>query len=367
MSQPPEHPGTPADPHGGDQNPPGYPPPPGYGAPPPPPPPGYGAPPPPPPGYGAPPPPPPGYGGPPPAPGYGPPPGGYYPAGPPGPPPRGFPPPGYGAPPPPPGYGAPPAGYPPQPGYGTRPKPGFNIGDAVSWSWNKFRQNAIAFIVATLAYGVLLAAIYALIYVVTPGTENSGSDGYSYAWDTANMSSGSWAILAVSHIALYAVAIFAEAAFVTACLDVADGSAITIGSFFRPRNLGLAILAGLLVGVITAVGSFLCFLPGLVFGIFAQFTVPFAIDRSLSAIKALTASISTVASNIGPALLAWLVGVAAAIVGALACGVGLLVALPFAALVLIYAYRTLSGGQVAPLEQPGYPPPPGVPAGPQPV
>ncbi|MDT5148139.1 MAG: hypothetical protein QOC58_2784, partial [Mycobacterium sp.] len=36
MSQPPEYPGTPADPYGGNQNPPSYPPPPGYGAPPPP-------------------------------------------------------------------------------------------------------------------------------------------------------------------------------------------------------------------------------------------------------------------------------------------------------------------------------------------
>jgi len=347
MSQPPEHPGTPADPHGGNQNPPGYPPPPGYGAPPPPPP-----------GYGAPPPPPPGYGGPPPAPGYGPPPGG-------------FPPPGYGAPPPPPpgpppGYGAPPAGYPPQPGYGGQfggqPKPEFNIGDAISWSWNKFRQNAAAFIVATLAYGVLLGAIYALIFVVTPGTGSSSSDGYYYTWNTANMGPAAWVITVISQIALYAVVIFAEAAFVTACLDIADGRAVTIGSFFQPRNLGLAILAALLVGVITALGSFLCVIPGLIFGIFAQFTVPFAIDRSLSPIKAMTASFSTVTSNIGPALLAWLVAVAATIVGALACGVGLLVAVPFVALVVIYAYRKLSGGQVVPLQPPGYQPP-----GPQPA
>ena len=151
----------------------------------------------------------------------------------------------------------------------------------------------------------------------------------------------------------------------TVCLDIADGKPVTIGSFFQPRNLGMALLAALLVGVISAVGSFLCFLPGLIFGFFAQFTVPFVIDRSLSAIKALTASFSTVASNIGPALLAWLVGVAATIVGALVCGVGLLVAVPFAALILIYAYRKLSGGQVVGLEQPGYQP--GPPPGPQPT
>jgi len=208
-----------------------------------------------------------------------------------------------------------------------------------------------------------------MIYVVTPSTSTS-SDGYYMGYvSDANRSPASWAILAISHVALYALVIFAEAAFVTACLDIADGKPVTIGSFFQPRNLGMAILAALLVGVITALGSFLCFIPGLIFGIFAQYTVPFVIDRSLSAIKGLTASFQTVASNIGPALLAWLVGVAATIVGALACGIGLLVAVPFAALILIYAYRKLSGGQVVPLAQPGYQPgpPPGTPPGPQPA
>jgi uncharacterized membrane protein len=90
-------------------------------------------------------------------------------------------------------------------------------------------------------------------------------------------------------------------------------------------------------------------------GIFAQFTIPFVIDRSQGAIDALKSSFSTVSSNFANSLLAWLVGVAALLVGALVCGVGLLVGGPVAALILIYAYRKLSGGQVVPLEQPGYP------------
>ncbi len=53
------------------------------------------------------------------------------------------------------------------------------------------------------------------------------------------------------------------------------------------------------------------------------------------------------------------------VVGALACGVGLLVAAPVAALIMVYAYRKLSGGQVVPLEQAGYQP--GPPPGPQPA
>jgi uncharacterized membrane protein len=56
-------------------------------------------------------------------------------------------------------------------------------------------------------------------------------------------------------------------------------------------------------------------------------------------------------------------------VGALACGVGLLVAAPVVALILTYAYRKLSGGQVAEPQQPGYQPgpPAGPPSGPLPA
>ena len=50
-------------------------------------------------------------------------------------------------------------------------------------------------------------------------------------------------------------------------------------------------------------------------------------------------------------LLVWLVVVALAIVGALLCGVGLLVAIPVGLLIEVYAYRKLTGGSVAPLRR----------------
>ena len=201
MSQPPEYPGNPADPHGGNQNPPGYPtPPPGYGAPPPPP------------GYGAPP-PPPGYGAPPPPPGYGPPPGGgYYP---PGPPPQGYnptgsppPPPGYGAPPPgypPPGYGAPPAGWPPQQGFGGQPTQQFSVGDAFSWAWNKFGKNAAALVVPALVYGVALISLNVVTRMLD-GALDQGTSSHSTGGETTGpLSQTSLALLLIASIVVLIV------------------------------------------------------------------------------------------------------------------------------------------------------------------
>ncbi len=243
------------------------------------------------------------------------------------------------------------------------------MGEAFSWAWNKFTKNAVALIVATLVYGVLLGVASGVIALGrNMGTTTTSSDGSNYSVSTS-IGAGGLAVVVVGYLVAYAVGIFAQSAFLSGCLEIADGRPVTIGSFFKPRNLGMVILAALLVGVLTAIASALCFIPGLILGIFAQFTIPFVIDRSQSAITGLKSSFSTVSSNFGNALLVWLVEVAAIIVGALACGVGLLVAVPVASLVLIYAYRKLSGGQVVPLEQPGYQPgpPPGIPPGPQPT
>jgi uncharacterized membrane protein len=347
MSQPPEHPGDPADPSGGNQNPPDYSQPPRHAAP----------------GYGGPPPPPPG---------YGPPPGGYNPA---GPPPGSAPPPGYGAPPPaPPGYGAPPAGYPPQPGYGgPAPDPTarpFDVGEAVKWAWGKFTQNAAALIVPVLIYAAVIT-VFALVAALLPmvfgqSTSTSYTNSYGETSSGVEISYGpaSIAVMVVGYVLVFIAVIFMHAGLVTGSLDIADGKPVTIGSFFKPRNLGPVFVAALLIAVGTVVGSLLCIVPGIIFGFLTLFTIPFVIDRSLSPVESIKASIATARANIGPSVLSWLVQYAVVLVGELLCGVGMIVAFPISVLIQVYTYRKLSGGQVVALEQPGYQP--GPPVGPPP-
>jgi uncharacterized membrane protein len=351
MSQPPEHPDEPSDPNRGNPNAPGYPPPPRHGAP----------------GYGAPPPPPPG---------YGPPPGGYIPT---GPPPGSAPPPGYGAPPPaPPGYGAPPSGYPPQPGYGGAygdpSAPKFDVGEAVKWSWGKFTQNAAALVVPVLAYAAVIT-VFALVAALLPmafgeSASTSYTNSYGETTNGVDIAYGpaSIAVMIVGYILLFIAVIYMHAGLTTGALDIADGRPVTIGSFFKPRNLGPVFVVALLIAVGTVIGSILCFVPGIIFAFLTLFAIPFVIDRSLSPVESLKASIATARANIGPALLSWLVQYAVVLVGELLCGVGMIVAFPVSVLIQVYTYRKLSGGQVVGLEQPGYqpgPPPAGPPPGQQ--
>jgi uncharacterized membrane protein len=240
----------------------------------------------------------------------------------------------------------------------------------VKWSWNKFTQNAAALIVPVLAYGAVIT-VFALVAALLPmvfGQSTSTSYTNSYGETTSgveiNYGPASIAVMVVGYVLVFIAVVIMHAGLLSGCLDIADGKPVTIGSFFKPRNLGPAFVAALLIAFGILVGSILCIIPGLIFAFLTLFALPFVIDRSLSPVESIKASIATARANIAPALLSWLVQYAVMVVGQLLCGVGVIVALPISVLIQVYTYRKLSGGQVVALEQPIYQP--GPPAGPPP-
>lgn len=318
---------TPPTPPGDYPPPGGYPPPPQGGYPPP----------------GEYPPPPPGWG-------YPPPPQGGYP-----PPPGAYPPPGWGYPPPPQGGWAPPpqGGWaPPPPGYGA-PGPSYSIGDALTWAWQKFARNAVPLLVATLVFGLLLIVLNMLssqlLQAVSPEASTVTEIGDSLLESTTRAISGAGiAALILSSLVQIVVSGVVASAYYGGLVDIANGQPVTVGSFFRPRNVVSVVIASLIVGILTGIGVVLCILPGLLVTVFTLFSTVAIVDRNLSPIDGIKASIDITKAHFGKVLLAWLMSVALLAVGALLCGVGLLVTAPLAYLFVVYTYRTLSGGSVAP-------------------
>ena len=107
------------------------------------------------------------------------------------------------------------------------------------------------------------------------------------------------------------------------------------------------IIASLIVAAATMIGLVLCILPGLVVMFLTAFTFYFIIDKGMSALHGIRASISFTIANAGTLIVFFLACIAAYIGGALLCGVGLLVAIPVVVIAQAYAYRTLQGEQVA--------------------
>ncbi len=321
----------------------GYPPPPPGGYPPPP----QGGFPPPPPG-GFPPPPPGAY---PPPPGWGPQPGGY------GVPQGGYPPPG-AYPPPPPAEGG---WAPPPPGYG---RPAFTVGEGVSWAWNKFVKNAAPLVLATLIFGLILFAVMGVfawvVSMVAPATFTAyqTADGVTEIVSPNTSATGTvvsmlgWIIFAVLGGAI-------ASAYYGGLLDIADGRPVTVGSFFRPRKVASVVLAALLIGIVSSiitfpfllipvVGPLLAIVLGLAVSVFTMFTTVVIVERGLSPMDGIRTSIGIARAHIGESLLVWLVSQALLFLGAMLCGVGLLLTAPIALLFIVYAFRKLSGGMVAP-------------------
>ena len=173
------------------------------------------------------------------------------------------------------------------------------------------------------------------------------SYGYNYSYE-ASFGFASILVLIVGYLILMVVAAAIQSAYLGGLLEIANGQPVSIGSFFKPRNTVNVIIATLIIGVASAIGSF-CFILGLVIGVFTLFTTVIIVDRNAPPIDAIKQSIDITKNNIGNVIIVWLLAGVIAVVGALACGIGLIVSIPVASLFLVYAYRKLTNGVLAPL------------------
>jgi uncharacterized membrane protein len=255
--------------------------------------------------------------------------------------------------------GYPDAGDNPPPGYGPPPAGPFNITDAFNWALNKFGKNASPLVLSTLVYGAL-GLILEMLLIAVMGGLNSPAPSTEAPNGAAFGASFGVAGNIVMQIAVIVIAAVVQAGYLSGALDIADGRPVTVGAFFQPRNFGTVVTWAALLAVISLVVNLpsliggwafwlLTFAAGTVVGFFSMFTIAFVIDRGLPAVAALKASISTVNSHIGGALLCYLSQFLVLLVGALLCGIGLLAAWPVAILIQAYTYRRLSGGPVTPL------------------
>jgi uncharacterized membrane protein len=270
---------------------------------------------------------------------------------PPGQPPYNPPPPGYG--PPPPGYHYPPPGQPPYgppPGYYGPPR--YEVGQAFSWAWAKFKANTstmlaggVLMLLATIAmYAVAIAVVFAVVPhpTLTFTDPDTGEiDGVGRYFATLGVGYGTFFLLTVPLAVL-------SAGLIRTGLKIADGESPGVGSLFSYRNAPRIMLTSFIVSMTSLIGFVLCYVPGLAFGLFAGFTLYFVIDHRQGPIAAIKSSFALVKANFGNALVAMLLAGLVASAGAIACFFGLIVTVPFAMLVHVYTYRFLSGGTIAP-------------------
>ena len=144
------------------------------------------------------------------------------------------------------------------------------------------------------------------------------------------------------------VSLLIQAAVVRGALKITEGQRIELSTFLSTEHLGQVVLASILLAIGTAIGLILCIVPGLILIFFSLFTYQFILDKGLPAFDAIKASFALVNKNLGSVVGLFFASILAFIVGAILCGIGLIVAIPVTIIATAYAYKLMTGQPVTP-------------------
>lgn len=237
---------------------------------------------------------------------------------------------GASAPPPPP---PPPAG-PQDPN--ARP---YSPPDSIGYGWNSFIANPVPLLLGVLIVGVaalvigIVASLFATALFGGP-VERGWISDFFYNLTVSLFTS--------------IVAQVLYGGLIKGALAQVDGRPIGVGEMWSGLKYADIAVAGILVSVMTSIGTALCVLPGLVVGYLAMFTLYFVVDRGMAPVEAIAASFRFVSSHVADTLVFYILVILVVIAGALLCGVGLLAAAPIALLASAYTFRRLHDQPVAP-------------------
>ena len=243
-----------------------------------------------------------------------------------------------GPPAPPPDGGVPPGATPPpgpgQPGAGGAAA--YSVSDAFNYGWKKFQENLGAWILGILILFVGLAIIEVLYQLVFGGLVGATTET-RYDPATGQMELVNSGGFVVSLIAAFVLAIplailgmIVQAQIVRAGLATCEGK-IELGKFFETRRLGPVIVAAIIVAF------------------FVQFYAYFVLDRDKKPWDSIKASFAFVNQHLANIIVLFLASLLAVVIGALLCGVGLLIAYPVVAIAHAYTFKVLNDEPVAPV------------------
>jgi len=209
---------------------------------------------------------------------------------------------------------------------------------AIGYGWNKFKASPATQVPTLLMIGIVILVISFLIRLIVVGGMTDSDSGLGAVLLAAAISS------AITGLIVQVL----TAGLLKGGLNVADGREFSMGQLFEGWDKAQVVIAAVIIGVLTFIGTFLCYFPALIVGYLTQFTIPFIVDKNMSATDAIKASFRLCVDNLGATILWYLLAIVCIIVGAILCLVGLLVAAPVVLIGLAYTFRRLQGEAVSP-------------------
>ncbi len=208
-------------------------------------------------------------------------------------------------------------------GYATGGGGELNIGEALSYGWNKFVQYIGQIIVIVL----VIFAIQIVFSIVSQVVFSRGG--------LAGFSLGT-----VVWVAGLVIGLVLQAGLIRAGLAVTRGEAPEVGMLFQTANLGPFIVATVLVGLLYIVGFLACCVGIFVVAIFVLFYGYFVIDRGAQPVDSISSSFKLVRENLGTVIV---FAIVVFVLNAVTCGL----AVGVTQIATAYAYKKLTGQPIA--------------------
>lgn len=204
--------------------------------------------------------------------------------------------------------------------------PGFSIGEAISYGWAAFKKQP----------GPLLLVV--LVVFIVSGIFN----GLGYAFDSV-------VLQFVFQLLSIFVSIVISMGLIRVGLKITRGETAEVGDLFSTEHLGQYIGASILFTIIFTIGLILCIIPGIIAAVVLGFFGFAVIDRGADVTSSLSISADITQGHRGTLFGFYIVLGLLNLLGALLCGVGLLVTYPVSIVAVAYAYRKISGEPIAPI------------------
>lgn len=239
----------------------------------------------------------------------------------------------------PPGAMPPPPASPPPP-LGGQPSPGANVGQAVSWAFDRFKAFPAQFIglaaVVTVIQFVGQIGSRSLMNVVDDcsGATTQGQ----VAACTAALGATAFVSIGLS-LVLAVIAFLAQIGVQRAAIRSTQGQPPSFSQMLTTEHLGQYLLFYLLFFLACLVGLLACCVGILVVLFLFQLGPYYILDKGVNAIDAFKLSYRAVTKNIGPALIMTILAAVVSILGGVLFGLLTLVTLPFACLFTAHMYR----------------------------
>lgn len=225
------------------------------------------------------------------------------------------------------------------------------ISDILNESWAIIKKNIWVFAATMLGY-LIIYVLISMIFGGIGGAATAIVPGDS----SAAMSQAFASMFSVGAILTWLLMTFIGAffylGFYKMALDAADGKTPDLSSFttISMKKILNLFLANLIYAIVVYIGFIACIIPGIYLAVRLQLYVFNIIDNDANAFDALSRSWDSTKGNSMDILLLGLALVLVNFVGAICCGIGLLVTAPMTIICFALIYRLLTGGRVEDVE-----------------